>query len=247
MMQWNTLLKSLGFSESEAKIYLLSLETGPSAVQELAKKAKVSRVTAYAVIETLSERGLMSSVRKGKKTLYVAESPERLVSFVRARVTQMETTLREVTTLIDDLKLLQRGEKPIVKLFEGKEGLQAIHDDILQTNPDLILEMLNIDALLALFPREEFVPFQKELDRRNIQAENILLYSKSLSPRVSVKNHQLPVGDFSFFGDITIYNNKIALTTLRGKNISVLIESEILAQMMRELFRLAAKGAEQHK
>ncbi len=247
MMQWNTLLKSLGFTDNEAKIYLLSLETGPSAVQDLAKKAKVSRVTTYAVIETLSERGLMSNVQKGKKTLYAAESPERLVSFVRTRVMQMETTLREVESLIGDLKLLQHGEKPIVKMFEGTEGLKAIHDDILHTNPNVILEMSNIDALLALFSREEFIPYQKELERRKIKTENILLYSKPLTSRAGAKDRQLPAGEFSFFGDITIYKNKIALTTLRGKNISVLIENEIIAQTMRELFRLASEGAERHK
>lgn len=159
----------------------------------------------------------------------------------------METTLREFESFINDLKLLQRGEKPIVKLFEGKEGLKAIHDDILQTNPDVILEMLNIDALLALFSREEFVPYQKELDRRNIRSENILLSSKPLSPRSNAKIYQLPSEHFSFFGDMTIYSNKIALTTLRGKNISVLIESEILAHTMREFFRVAAKGAELQK
>ena len=45
MTQWNNLLKTLGFTESEAKIYLISLEMGPASVQDLARKAKVSRVT----------------------------------------------------------------------------------------------------------------------------------------------------------------------------------------------------------
>ena len=100
MMQWNTLLKSLGFTDSEARIYLLSLETGPSSVQDLAKKAKVSRVTTYAVIESLKKHGLMSSVEKGKKTLYTAENPERLVSYVQSRMQVMQNTLREVESAI---------------------------------------------------------------------------------------------------------------------------------------------------
>jgi len=242
MAQWNTLLKSLGFTDSEAKIYLLSLEIGPSSVQDLAKKAKVSRVTTYAVIEMLSTRGLMSNVQKGKKTLYAAESPERLVSFVQTRVKQMETTLKDVEGLIGDLKLLQRGEKPVVKMFEGKEGLKAIQDDILATSPDVMYEMSNIDALYSLFPKEVFSPYRKELDKRNIKIEGIVQHALPVEARKNFTVFQVSKTDASFFGNITIYRNKIALTSLQGKNISVLIESEVLAQTMKELFQLAEKG-----
>ncbi|HEX9113717.1 MAG TPA: helix-turn-helix domain-containing protein, partial [Nitrospirota bacterium] len=64
MLQWNTLLRSLGFTDSESKIYLISLEMGPSSVQDIAKKADVSRVTTYAVIESLAKHGLMSTLEK---------------------------------------------------------------------------------------------------------------------------------------------------------------------------------------
>lgn len=247
-MQWNTLLKSLGFTDSEAKIYLLALELGPSSVQEIAKKAKVSRVTTYAAIEALKKHGLMSSVEKGKKTLYAAESPERLVSFVHNRMKQMENTLREVEQTINELKLVQRGDKPVVKLFEGKEGLRAIQDDILKTNPDEILEMSNYDALLSAFPGDELEPYQNELDRKKIPTEGIILYSKPLKRRTHAINvHQISPKEFSFFGNVTIYESKIALTTFQGNNISVLIESDILAQTMRAMFRLAAESAKHHK
>lgn len=247
MLQWNSLLKSLGFTDSEAKIYLLSLESGPSPVQDLAKKAKVSRVTTYAVIESLTERGLMSHVQKGKKTLYAAESPERLVSFVQTRLKSMESTLKEVETLIGELKLIQRGEKPVVKMFEGKEGLKAIQDDVLATNPEEVFEFTNDDALRSYLPREEQEHFLRELQQRNTKVKAILTSSQTFQPKPHSSVHQISEKTFSFFGDITIYNNKVALTTFQGNNFSVLIESEILAKTMKELFRLATDGADKHK
>lgn len=247
MMQWNTLLKSLGFTDSEAKIYLLSLELGPSSVQDIAKKAKVSRVTTYAAIEALKKDGLMSSVEKGKKTMYAAETPDRLVSFVHNRMKQMENTLREVEQTINELKLVQRGDKPVVKLFEGKEGLRAIQDDILKTGPDEILEMSNHDALLSAFTSEELSPYSKELDRKKIRTQSIVLFSEPQKGRMHANIHPLLSKDFSFFGNVTIYDSKVALTTFQGNNISVLIESDVLAQTMREMFRLASEGAKHHK
>ncbi len=246
-MQWNALLKTLGFSDSEAKIYLLTLEMGPSTVQDIARKAGVSRVTTYAAIESLSERGLVSSVQKGKKKLFAAESPERLVSFVHSRVKQMESTLHDVESLIGDLKLLQRGEKPVVKLFEGKEGLKAIQDDILQTNPRVIFEMSNHDALYSLFSKDDFAPYRKELEKRHIHSEGIGIYSHPLVSRPDVKVQQVSEKEFPFFGNVTIYDDKVALTTFHGKNISVLIENAVIGQTLKALFRLASEGAKKFK
>ena len=152
MTQWKKLLKTLGFTDSEAVLYLASIEMGPAPVQDLARRAKVSRVTTYAVIESLSERGLMSSVEKGKKKLFVAESPERLVSFVHGRVTEMQATLKEVEGTLNELKLMQKGEKPVVKLFEGREALKAIEDDLLATKPEMVQEFGNVDAIKQLYP-----------------------------------------------------------------------------------------------
>lgn len=242
-MQWNTLLKSLGFTDSESKLYLLSLEIGPTSVQDLAKKAKVSRVTTYAAIETLSGRGLMSSVQKGKKTVFAAESPERLISFVHTQVKQMESTLRDVESLIGDLKLLQRGEKPVVKMFEGLEGLHAIQDDILKSNPKVVYELTNNDAIESVFALDDLTSYQRGLQKKKIRAEVIGFDSKKI-PQTDLLHAQQLSGEPTFHGNISIYADKVAMVSFQGKSISVLIESAVLAQTMRELFKLAQKGAE---
>ncbi len=246
MLKWPALLKTIGFTDSEAKIYILSLELGPSSVQDIAKKAGVSRVTTYTAIESLTQKGLMSSVEKGKKTLYAAESPDRLVSFVRSRLQHMQITLKEIEALLDDLKLLQRGEKPIVKLFEGPEGLKAVNADILETRPDVIYEMSNIDARRQLFSRETFLPFQQELDRRQTKTHLIGTYSKPIHSRVHVAIRQISEQDYKFFGNILIYKNKVSFSSLLGKNISVVVESEAIAHTLTLLFQLAWEGAEKH-
>lgn len=242
MTQWNNLLKSLGFTDSEARIYMISLEMGPASVQDIARKAKVSRVTTYAVIESLTERGLMSSVQKGKKTNYTAESPERLVSFVQSRMKEMESTLKEVEHGIADLRLLQRGEKPVVKIFEGSEGIRAILDDIKTSNPPMIYEFGNVDAIKNIFPQLEAIkPHKQELSRRRIMSKSIYSSKEEIVPRPHSEVFYTPDG-FDFTGDITVYGNKVALYTFKGKLISVLIESEELAQTFKDFFRLALTG-----
>lgn len=238
MVQWEKLLKSLGFTDSEAKIYLTSLEIGPASVQDLAKKARVSRVTTYAVIESLSARNLMSSVEKGKKKLFVAESPERLVSFVHLRVGEMQTTLKQIEASLEDLKLLQRGEKPVVRLFEGQEALKAIQEDVLRTRPKFIDEFGNLDEIKIAYMDQDFSPFYAELSKFHAKRRFIAL-AKKYEPIIRHEEEEvivLPPDKFDFYGDIFVYANKIALSTFRGKHISIIIESEELARTMQALF-----------
>ncbi len=237
MTQWKKLLKTLGFTDSEAVLYLASIEMGPAPVQDLARRAKVSRVTTYAVIESLSERGLMSSVEKGKKKLFVAESPERLVSFVHGRVTEMQATLKEVEGTLNELKLMQKGEKPVVKLFEGREALKAIEDDLLATKPEMVQEFGNVDAIKQLYPLEMRQEFFREFGKLKTKRHLIYL-TKDKSVSGDEKQHikVYPATEKEFFGDIFIYENKVALSTLRGKQISILIESQDIADTLRALF-----------
>lgn len=238
---WKTLLKALGLTESEAAIYISSLEMGPASVQDLAKKAHVSRVTTYAVIETLSHRGLMSSVEKGKKHLFTAESPERLVSVVQSKVKQMEATLHEVQDSLHELKLLQRGEKPVVRMFEGEEAMKAIFDDVANTRPATLNEFGNLDEVRKFVTSEDVTKqaqhILKRTKRRSIYISD--KYEGKTVMKDDVEHRFMTTKDVQVFGDLIIYDKKVAVSSFRGKMVSVLIESQEIAQTLRELFRLA--------
>lgn len=238
---WKSLLKALGLTESEAAIYVASLEMGPASVQDLAKKAHVSRVTTYAVIETLSQRGLMSSVEKGKKHYFTAESPERLVSVVQAKVRQMEATLHEVQDSLHELKLLQRGEKPVVRLFEGEEAMKAIYDDVAATRPATLNEFGNLDEIRKFITRDDVAKQAQHILKRT-KPRSIYVTDQGAAETVKKDDREhryMNPKDVQAFGDIIVYDKKVALSSFRGKMVSVLIESQEIAQTLRELFRLA--------
>jgi sugar-specific transcriptional regulator TrmB len=238
MAQWNKLLTSLGFSESESNVYLASLELGPSPVQIIAKKAGVSRVTAYAVIEKLTEQGLMSSVTKGKRQLYSAESPERLASYTSSRVLQMQASLKDLQGMLEELKLLQRGQKPAVRLFEGPEAFQRIQDDVLSSKQKEIFEIGNNDVIIERLKYENVHAFGKKLDKQGIKVKAIYVVTPPHQFRASASIRTLSSRDYDFKGDLFIYGDKIALSTFGEKMISILIESPELARTFRQIFQI---------
>ncbi|HEX8965543.1 MAG TPA: helix-turn-helix domain-containing protein, partial [Patescibacteria group bacterium] len=53
-------LEQLDLSESEAKLYMSLLQTGPISVRDLAIKVGIKRTTAYLYIDLLVEKGLVA-------------------------------------------------------------------------------------------------------------------------------------------------------------------------------------------
>src|SRR5689334_22685697 len=71
-------LEDIGLSEKEARVYLAALELGRTTAEKLATQAKVNRSTTYVQLESLMQKGLMSTYVEGKKTYFAPESPEFL-------------------------------------------------------------------------------------------------------------------------------------------------------------------------
>ena len=96
-------LKNIGLSDNEAKVYLAMLELGPSSVVDIARKAEINRPTAYVQIEFLKKRGLVSTQTKGKKQLYIAESPEHLGGLLDSQLHEISINKETLSGLLPNL------------------------------------------------------------------------------------------------------------------------------------------------
>jgi sugar-specific transcriptional regulator TrmB len=236
------LLKKIGLLESESKTYLAALELGPSTVIEINKKIGLSRQAIYTAINNLIERGLMSSVEKEGRTYFNAESPDRLLSFAEAELKSLENSVKEMKQMGDDLKLLQKGEKPVVKMYEGLEGLKAIYDDLITTKPKTLEEFGNEDAVESILNDEILSPLKEKLSKLGTTGRFLSTTPSGQASDARKGTQHIRFNDGSDFkGDILTYGNKVALSSFRGKMLSVIIESPDIADTIRALFNLAWK------
>lgn len=234
-----SVFKSLGFLESEIKTYLSTLELGQSTVLEISAETKLSRQTTYMAIESLIKQGMMTSVQKGKKTYFAAESPERLRSYAEAKLKAMEATVREIKTITNELKLMEKGEKPIVKLYEGLEGYISQFNDVTKCKPERLYNMTNEDVAEAIHSSEELKPYKEQLDKLNINTDLISIANQQHTYRKLTRRESITRKDLNFEGDVLIYKDRVVLSTYKGKMISVFIENKILADTMLALFKMA--------
>ena len=133
-------LRKLGLSEKEVRVYLAGLELGPSSVQKIAKKAKITRPTTYEIIKTLEEKGLFTETKQKKKRLFVAQSPERILGVMRIQKREIEEKEREFIRVIAALESKYSKEKEGAEVFKGREGLKALEEILsFSSTPEILV------------------------------------------------------------------------------------------------------------
>jgi predicted transcriptional regulator len=242
MKDLTPILRSLGLLDSETKAYLAALETGPSTVIDLANHINLSRQAVYLAIESLTKRGLMTSATHDKKKLYAAERPARLLEYAKRHRQEMDSYVSDLETAVPELELRMGGERPTVKVYEGKEGILAIIEDMQRSKPKQSDEIADLDAMYAVLTPEDLLPMRSLMKRLGVKIQGI--YTGHAGERITnVIRQMLPKEYSGFQSNITVYENKVALVTFKGKMQSILIESEPLAKTFRVLFRLAYQSA----
>lgn len=239
--EWQSLFRSIGFLDTESKVYLACLELGPATAQEISRKAKVSRVTTYNAIEALTERGLMSSIMKEKRKRFMVESPDKLISYAEGRIKHAEDAIQHAKNSMDDLKFLQKGDLPVVKIYEGIDALKNIQEDLINMDGHQSDELGNLDDLLRLYSfKKDLHATHEVLKNRGIKRRYIYLTNDKDYPLYNsdVIKHRMNISpnDYNFSGDVLVYSNKVVLSSLKKKQIAVVIENEEIAKTIKTLF-----------
>lgn len=234
----------MGFSEKEAAVYLASLELGPGAIQEIARKSQISRSTAYAVIESLAKKGLMSVLTKGTKRYFSAVEPEKLMALIDVKQKELAIRREELKSVLPDLRNLAeltRG-RPKIKFYDGKQGIRKIQDDILKTkNLGTVEEFVPLDDAYQLFPSHSR-DHRYEMGKRISAPERIIYTSKrgEILPKKKgpIEARFISPEKFPFKTEITIYANKTAMVSF-GRNLTgMILENEDTANTLRCIFNL---------
>ena len=244
-------LKNLGLSENEAKVYAAMLELGPAAVLEIAAKAEINRPTAYVQIESLKKRGLVSTQTKGKKQLFMAESPEHLESMLDNQMHQISVQKEIFSQILPNLLSTYQsaGHRPVVRFFEGKEGIMQVQTLVLKSGATEIQAITALDDVLQLFPNH-----LKDYPKKRIQKQipSRLIYSSSQGPVLSASGGEssrqtrfIPPTKMPFSGDITIFANSVVIVSVKGQVSAVVIEHPGIADSFRGFFNFLWEFASQ--
>ena len=234
-MPLTNILKNWGLSENEAKVYLAALELGQATIIDLARKSLVKRTTIYSVIEELKIKGLVTETKKGTKTYFVSEDPEKLRESEKDRLKDLEKSLPELKSIFN----LMPG-KPKVKFYEGEAGLKLMYEDTIKGNDDIVA-FSDFEYMLKVMDKDFMWNYPKRRAAKGISFRGIMRRSKELDEFIPLNLEQkreikfLEKADFST--EINIYGNKVGLMSFRGNLVGVIIEDKNIANTMRIIWQ----------
>lgn len=241
-------LKSIGLSDKEARVYLAMLELGPATMLEIATKADINRPTAYVQIEALKKMGLVSTQTKGKKHLFMAESPAQLEVILDREEKGVEQKKDELIKILPELSTLYNlaDEKPLVRFFEGKEGLLRMQEEFLKTKDKTIYGIFAVDDVFKIFPNhlDSYTP--KRIAKK---IRSKVLYTSEKGPFLKSDEQMLREARFidpknlPFSIDMTIFDDSVAISSLRGKVGGTIITNSEITKSFRGIFELLWRSA----
>jgi len=247
-----TTLIKLGLSEKEAKVYLAALELAQDTAQNIAKKAGVNRPTTYVILEHLMQMGLISKVEKGKKTLFIAEDPRELENILDKQKREIDDKKQDLKEIMGELKALNNTnqEKPIVKYFEGEDGLITLDKYGLEKIDKKVgtISIQPIDLIEKYFPHRRKSAVGERIKHK---LKSRIIYTRS-EPFTKAQNEQemregiyFPREKFPIDTTFAVYPGLGVKIFYFGesKKYGILIEDKNLARNMQLIMELALKGA----
>lgn len=135
------ILKEIGFSEYEAKAYLMLIETNPLTAYEISKLSSVPSSKIYAVLNRLEEKNMVQTIEVDKKKRYV---PLESSDFIRD---QRQSFNNRLSILEENLKKIEK-DQPLSYVWNIK-GIEELGNKIRE-----LLLQCNEELLISLWPQE---------------------------------------------------------------------------------------------
>lgn len=253
-MEFINEIKKLGLTDKEAAVYLACLSLGPVPVQAIARKSKVVRATTYVVLEALAKQGLVTEYKEGKKTFFSAEPPQQLMRLLEKQQEVVAKKRDELESFLPQLQVIMKavGGKPQVRYFEGIEGLRTIRQEMVRYSQfgDIWHSFTPIDHLFSVFGKSE-LSYARQRMAKGIKGKIIITTrSKKLKDELMAATDSYTERRFASMKNIssssgmTIFRDRIAIGAFAGGIGGVIIESQSMADMMRNIFELAWNSAE---
>ena len=233
------ILNQIGLSENEGRVYLASLQLGPSKIAKISRVSEVKRTTVYPIVESLIRKGLIREKIEGLKSVFIAENPDRLENILEERNKQ----LKEVFPQFKALYSLE-GNESVIKYYDTNEGLKNVYRELLaelQTNNNyyVIGDPERYDTSNEKF----FKDFIQKRIKIKLNAKVLLTPSKLANEYKKFEKNFgeevkiMPEGA-STDVNVVITENKLIIHQIIEPRITMVIENQSIVKMQQMLFEM---------
>ena len=232
-MENSQLLKELGLTDSESKVYLALLESGPSLAGQISRKTGIHRRNIYDITERLIKKGLIGYILKNNRRLFEAANPEKFSDVLKEKQEELQENLPFLKELYGKTK-----EKQETNFYTGIDGLKTVFQDQLEDCKEILI----LGASKSAF---EILPFYfkwYDKDRVKNKIKTRIIASENLK--------KIPLSEIRYIPQkyanplaINIYKDKVAIILWKKEPLAVVIKNPEIAESYKKYFELMWKIA----
>lgn len=242
------ILKNIGFTPDQIKIYETLLEYGQLPASTIASRSKVSRVITYKILDQLVSFGIAEKIETPKSiATFKPTDPENLRKMIEQKQSEVTSFKNACETAIQLIRPRYNllTNKPGVLFYEGIDGVKKVLEDSLYAE-GIIYQYVDIEAVINNFSK---INTEHAAKRVKSVIQKKVLVTDSPIARTYFKDHKDDLVDVHFIGkekipfgsSMQIYDNKISYITIGNNSdelIGIIIEDERLASMHKYLFEV---------
>lgn len=239
-------LKEIGLSDHESAVYFAMISLGAAPVLKIARASGVKRTTIYSVIDSLKEKGLVRVEIKGFKTLFVAESPEKLVNILEQRKNQLTNHLKVLMDIYN-----KGGDETLIKIYEGLGATESIYEGLLKDikrGEDYMIiagmeKAYSMDKAFydRLRERRAKLPIRVRIlvaDPESEESKKVIKFQKNFN----MEARALPP-ETKLTTNMVITPQRILIHQLENPIMAIMIENKSTIKMHQELFEVMWKAS----
>ncbi|MDO8557764.1 MAG: helix-turn-helix domain-containing protein [bacterium] len=228
--------KRLGLSKHAYPVYETVRKHGPLLATDIVRRSRVHRPAAYKALFELSDNGLVAKAKHGKRSLWRATNPERIVDLFVSEVGRIKGLIpKERALSANDLS------RSTLKILKGRSGVRAVFDDaIAHTKKGGTFFRYTSETDLAAVNAYLSSDYRKKRDAKRLERRVISnpLSGEQKRPRLErfIKFIKPETDVFDQNIIELIYENRVAFIDLNAEEVMI-IENAALADFQKVIFK----------
>jgi sugar-specific transcriptional regulator TrmB len=231
-------LRMLGCTELEMRIYTMLLNEGASWTGNISQKTGIHRRNVYDALERLIQKGLVRYIQENNRKIYSVTSPNRIHEQLQQATKDYE---EELPMLVKKYAALSERKETV--FYRGLNGLRLVFQDQIREGKEVLVVATNVrisDILRHYLPKYHIL-------RRESKIRTRMLFdaTDSKDPEHVRKLKQLPLCQVRWLPNLNksptsqyIYGNNVAIVVWSHDPIAILIRQKDVADAFRANFEV---------
>ncbi len=238
-------LEKIGFTRGEIKVYFSLLELGNTSSGPIIKKSGIAGSKVYEILEKLKAKGLVSETYNDKIKYFQANSPKRILDYIKTKERELKLEQEEFTKILPQLlqKQKSKSEQHEVRAYVGYEGIKSFYEMMADnlTNQDEYLgfafpeQAIQNKFVIHLFDRYHKRRAQTGGKSKILLSKNDGLNKIKLSKSLH-KLYEFRATNFPFPSGISIFKDTVATFSWGETPMLFAIKSKGNAEEYRKFF-----------